>query len=159
MSFVGNQNVGLAMTKALICSIATMLCATAVFAQGAPLVKKGDRPVFMTVERLAFYCEDWGAINPGGQPPKSSDLLRVSGEQITKGTACETYIRGYNDARIEKAFGDHYHPVPASLDHMKALIDTFLKYSKDHPEKQDFAASTILEEVEEILRKAQKAAP
>lgn len=147
------------MTKALICSIATMLCATAVSAQDPPLIKKGDRPVFMTVERLAFYCEDWSSINPGGQPPKSSDVLRVSGEQIAKGTACETYIRGYYDGRIEKAFGSRYHPVHANLDHMKALIDTFLKYSKDHPEKQDFAASTILEEIEEILRTAQKATP
>ena len=40
---------------------------------------------------------------------------------------------------------------------MKPLIETFLKYAKDHPEKQDLAASTALKEVEEIIRKAQAA--
>jgi hypothetical protein len=42
---------------------------------------------------------------------------------------------------------------------MKALIDTFMKYSKEHPEKQDFAATTALEEADEIVRKAQRTNP
>jgi len=60
------------------------------------------------------------------------------------------------DGRLEAGFGVHYHPVPSQIDYMKALVDTFLKYAKDHPEKQNFAASTVLGEAEEILHQAQK---
>jgi hypothetical protein len=38
---------------------------------------------------------------------------------------------------------------------MKPLIDTFLKYLADHPEEQDFAASTILNKAMHTVANAQ----
>jgi hypothetical protein len=118
-------------------------------------LKKGDRPVLLSAQTLATACEDWIAINPGGHRPKSDDTLNVSPEQIVQGVSCEWYILGYQDRGMEAALGSHYHPIPSQIDDLKPLIDTFLKYVKDHPEKQDFAASTVLGDVKEILVKTQ----
>ena len=119
-------------------------------------VKSGDRPVFMSAQRLALLCEDWNAVNPGGRPPKNSDTLEVSEQQIVRAFSCESYILGVNDQQATDAYGTHYHPLQSRLDYMKPLIDTFLKYVRDHPEEQDFAASTVLNQTVQIIVKAQR---
>jgi hypothetical protein len=122
-----------------------------------PPLKKGERAVFLTVARLTLYCGDWNAAHPGGREPRadSNAMIKVSEEQITNGIACDLYILGVHDGRLDAGSPAHYHPVGVYLDYMKPMVDTFLKYSKDHPERQDFAASTVLGEVEAIITKAQ----
>src|ERR1035441_6944071 len=107
-------------------------------------LKAGDRLVFMSAQRLALYCDDWNSLNPGGKPPEDTDSFNVSVQQIVRSLACETYISGVMDGRLEGNFGPQYHPVPSRLDYLKPLVDTFLKYVEDHPEDECLAASTIL---------------
>lgn len=118
-------------------------------------LKKGNRAVFLSAANLAEACADWNAINPGGHFPKEDDVLNITTTQIAHGVECEWYILGVHDGHLDAGTPPHYHPVRIGLDYMKPMIDTFLKYVKDHPEKQDFAASTVLGEVEKILLKAQ----
>lgn len=127
-----------------------------VAAQSSAL-KKGNRPVFITVKALAEACEDWKVIKPNGYWPKDSEVVMVSREQIVHFAECEWYIEGVYDGRVdvETFYQTSYHPEHSYIDFLKPLVDTFLKYAKDHPEKQDFAASTALHEVEAILTKAQ----
>src|SRR5579864_2855495 len=131
--------------RPLIWLQATILMSTLMFGQTQTELKKGDRPVFMSAQRLALLCEDWGALHPNGRRPKDDEVLKVSDQQIVRSEACDAYILGVYDAQLEGLFpSGHYHPVGSQMDFMKLLIDTFLKYVKDHPEKQNFAASTLL---------------
>jgi hypothetical protein len=143
------------MNKPLCCVLILAACVVTMSAEPLSL-HKGDRPVFVSVRSLATACEDWNAINPDGKPPRadSTAMVNVSVTQIARGFYCTAYILGYEDARLE-GLGSHYHPVAGYPDYMKTLVDSFLKYAKDNPEKQDFAASTALQQVEEIIGKAQ----
>jgi hypothetical protein len=114
-------------------------------------LKKGDRPVFWPARHLAELCEDWNALNPGGHPPKDDDVLHIRPSQIASAFACEAYILGASDQQMESVFGKHYHPVPTRMGELKQLVDAFLEYVQDHPEEQDFAATTILDKVTHIL--------
>jgi hypothetical protein len=109
----------------------------------------------MSAERLAVFCGDWESVNPGGTPPEDSDVLNVSPQQIARSMACEAYIFGVLDGRLEGRFGAHYHPVPSRPSYLKTLIDTFLKYSKDHPEEEGLAASTMLGKVQALIINAE----
>jgi len=123
-------------------------------------LKKGDRPVLMSAQRLALLCEDWGSLHPNGRRPKDDEVIRASMKQAVRAEACDAYILGIYDAQLEGMFPSrHYHPVASQTDFMKQLIDTFLKCVKDHPEKQDFAASTLLMEAKKIVNGAQAAQP
>lgn len=128
---------------------------TQAMGQVNPKLRPGDRPVFMSASRLAVLCEDWGALHPGGLPPKDSDTLNVSEREIVRSNACESYIFGVLDAGLEEKIGSRYHPVPSAVDYMKTLIDSFLKYVQEHPEEQDFAASTALNKVQRLIVEAQ----
>ena len=118
-------------------------------------LKAGDRPVFMSAELLALYCEDWNILNPGGEPPKDTDVLNVSPQQLARSMACQAYILGVTDGRLEGKAAPPYHPIPSRLDYLKTLIDTFLKYVKDHPEEESLAASTVLRKAEILIVQAQ----
>lgn len=52
--------------------------------------------------------------------------------------------------------GSHYNPVPSQMRDKKTLIDTFVKYVSDHPEEEDFAASTVLAKAEKIIAATHK---
>jgi hypothetical protein len=123
--------------------------------QASAKLKLGDRPVFMSSQRLALYCDDWNSLNPGGKPPTDSDVLNVSPQQIARSMACEAYILGVMDRGLEEKFGPRYHPAPSVLDYLKPLIDTFLKYVNDHPEEESLAASTVLLKAESLIAQAQ----
>ena len=114
-----------------------------------------DRPAFMTASRLALMCDDWGTLHPGGLPPKDGATLNVSPQEMIRSGACDAYILGVLDGSFEDKMGPRYHPVPSTLDYMKTLVDSFLKYVKEHPEEQDFAASTVLIKVQRIIVEAQ----
>lgn len=73
---------------------------------------------------------------------------------LAEGT-CDGYIDGVLDQRLE-GLGSHYNPVPSRISWRKTLIDTFIKYVTDHPEEEDFSASTVLHEAEKIMADAQK---
>jgi hypothetical protein len=109
----------------------------------------------MSVQRLQLLCEDWYSLHPGGKRPKDSDVLNVSPEEMVRSAACESYIFGALDGGLEEKIGPRYHPVPSELDYMKTLIDSFLKYAKEHPEEQDFAASTALNKVQRLIVQSQ----
>jgi hypothetical protein len=128
---------------------------TQAMGQVNPKLRPGDRPVFMSASRLAVLCEDWGALHPGGLPPKDNDTLNVSEREIVRSNACESYIFGVLDAGLEEKIGSRYHPVPSALDYMKTLIDSFLKYVQEHPEEQDLAASTALNKVQRFIVQSQ----
>jgi len=126
-------------------------------AQTKPSVKRGVRPVFVTASRLAASCQDWAAVlYPYGHPLRDEETVNVTQEQIAHAAGCEMYILGVADQKMEPGFGSHYRPLASKLAEIKALIDTFLKYVKDHPEQEDFAASTLLSEAEKIIVKTQK---
>ena len=109
----------------------------------------------MSTNRLALLCVDWNALHPGGLPPADSDILNVSTQEIVRSNACDAYILGFLDGGFEDKIGARYHPIPSVFDHMKTLVDSFLKYSKEHPEEQDFAASTALNKVRRMIVEAQ----
>ena len=124
-------------------------------AQSKPALKKGDRPVFMTAARLVFLCEDWSPVfYPAGKPLNDSDQVKISGEQLAHALGCDSYILGVEDEGLS-FMGPNYHPVPSRLDYMKSLIDTFIKLVKDHPEKEQFAASTLLKDAEKLITATQ----
>jgi hypothetical protein len=136
--------------------LVTILVSITLLGQTRNEPKKGERPVFMSAERLASMCQDWAAVRfPNGHPLAEGDTVTVSHEQIIHAVGCEMYIQGVMDEGLETTLGSHYHPVQSEIGGMKASIDTFLKYVKDHPEQHDFAASTILDESEKVLSKAQ----
>jgi len=122
-------------------------------------LRSTDRPVFMSAARLELLCEDWNSLNPGGKRPANDAVLNVSPKQIVGAEMCEAYILGVMDDRVENAFGAHYHPVPSEIDYLKPLIDAFMKHVKDHPEEEDFAASTIIRKVEALIVQAQSQKP
>lgn len=123
--------------------------------QATGKLRPGDRPVFMSVQRLQLVCEDWYSMHPGGKPPKDSDVLNVSPEEMVRSAACESYIFGVLDGDLDEKIGPRYHPVHSELDYMKTLIDSFLKYAKEHPEEEDFAASTALNKVQRLIVQSQ----
>jgi len=144
------------MSRLALCLSTLLVLSALVFAQPQAKFKKGDRPVFMSAQRLAFLCADWNAINPGGKHPRDNDVLDVSPKEIIRGSACDAYIAGVEDAGFD-SYGSKYHPVPAALDYMKPLVDTFIKRVADHPEEQDLAASTVLHEAEKTVADAEGA--
>jgi hypothetical protein len=109
----------------------------------------------MSVQLLQLLCEDWYSLHPGGRTPKDSDVLNVSPEEIVRSAACESYIFGVLDGGLEDKIGPRYHPVSSELNYMKTLIDSFLKYAKERPEEQDFAASTALNNVQRLIVQSQ----
>lgn len=120
-------------------------------------LKKGDRPVFRSAVVLADDCRKFLVIFPEGKPLAEDRSYAVTREQMLGAASCAAYIAGAEDGELEgPRFGSHYHPVPAQLDDLKPLIDTFLKYVTDHPEEQGFAASTVLSKAEKIIMDAQK---
>ncbi|MGA3052710.1 MAG: hypothetical protein ABSD63_00735 [Candidatus Korobacteraceae bacterium] len=119
-------------------------------------LKKNDRPVFLSAKDLAEDCRTFLTVLPDGKPfPNDDKPVNVSTDQIAAAIRCKFYIQGVNDGELEHVFGSHYHPVLAQLESMKPLIDTFLKYLADHPEEQDFAASTILNKAMHTVANAQ----
>lgn len=140
--------------KGVLLTALVLACGMTLLCQSPSKLGPADRPVFMSAARLALLCEDWGALHPGGQSPKATDALSVSTEEMVRSMGCEAYINGVLDQGLEKV-GSHYHPLPSTLDFMKTLIDTFLKYEKEHPEEREFAASTILARVQRTIIEAQ----
>jgi hypothetical protein len=123
--------------------------------QSQTKLKPGDRPVFMTADRLAMLCQDWNPLHPGGRAPKDSDVLNVSVQQMVRSNACESYILGVMDEDFETTFRKGYHPIQSELDYLKPLIDGFLKYVNDHPEEENLAACTIIHRIEARIVRAQ----
>ena len=120
--------------------------------------KKGDRPVFYSAGDLAEDCQAWLKVFPGGKPlPNNDEPVAATNVEVISAIKCAAYINGALDGELEPAFGSHYHPVPTRLTDNKLLIDTMLKYLADHPEEQNFAASTILNKARKIIANAQAA--
>jgi hypothetical protein len=138
-------------------SVAMILTVFAIQASAQPpSLKKEDRPVFESVAELAALCKDFDTVDHAMKSEGANDSISIQAFAYASG--CKLYILGYLDDELEHlthVFGPHYHPVRSHIDYMNSLVATFLKYSKDHPEKQDFAATTALKEVEEIIGKAQ----
>ncbi len=119
---------------------------------------KRDRPVFYSAGDLAEDCQAWLKVFPGGKPlPNNDETVAATNEEVIRAIKCGTYIVGALDGELEPAFGSHYHPVQTQLTDNKLLIDTMLKYLADHPEEQNFAASTILNKARKIIANAQAA--
>jgi hypothetical protein len=134
-----------------------VLFGTFTLAQAQPDLKRGDRPVFRSARVLADDCRKFLVIFPDGKPLSEGTSYKVTTDQMVGAASCSAYIAGAEDRELEgPRFGSHYHPVPAEVDYIKPLIDTFLKYVGDHPEEQDFAASTILQRAEKMVLEAQR---
>ena len=108
-------------------------------------LKKNDRPVIRSATQIAHDCRIFLKLFPEGKPLPGDQKFSVTIEQMGAAASCKGYIDGVQDAMIEDAFGEKYHPVPAQLESLATLVNTFLKYVDDHPEQGDFAASTLLE--------------
>jgi len=137
--------------------IVVLLCAAPALAQKTLSdLKKNDRPVFVSAKDLAEDCRTLLTVFPDAKPlPDDDKPVNTSIDQIAGAVRCKFYILGVYDGGLERSFGSHYHPVPTRLADMKPLIDTFLKYLADHPEEQDFAASTILYKASQVVTNAQ----
>lgn len=118
---------------------------------------KRDRPVFYSAGDLAEDCQDFLKVYfPGGKPlPDNDERAAATEGELLRSVKCFSYIYGVYDAELEQVFGSHYRPVPTRLRDMKALIDTMVKYLADHPEEQDFAASTIIDKAKKQIANAQ----
>ncbi len=122
-----------------------------------PSVKEGIRPVFYPASSLAAICQDWSDVfYAHGHALTNAETVDASTEKIMHAMNCQMYILGFQDGKMERVFGSHYRPLSSHITEMKPLIDTFLKYVKDHPEQGDFAASTLLLESEKIVVKVEK---
>jgi len=135
--------------------IVVLLCAPALAQKTASNLKMNDRFVFLSAEVLAKDCRTFLTVFPDAKPlPPDDKPVNISIQEIAGAMRCEFYILGVMDGELERR-GSHYHPVPARFE-MKQLIDTFLKYVADHPEEQDFAASTILDKAMQVIANAHK---
>jgi len=144
------------MKNKILLGLVVLLGASALAQKTSSDWKKNDRPVFLSAKDLAEDCRTFLTVLPYGKPfPNDDKPVNVSTDQLAGAIRCKFYIQGVNDGELEHVFGSHYHPVPARLEGMKPLIDTFLKYLADHPEEQDFAASTILDKAVQIAANAQ----
>ena len=81
--------------------LVTVLVAFKASGQALKKLQPSDRPVFMSASHLALLCEDWG-LHTGGKPPKDTDTLKVSMQEIVRSTACDAHIAGVNDGRFEE---------------------------------------------------------
>ncbi|SRR6266849_745510 len=127
-----------------------LFCGLAVVVLAAPLLnqaqrKKADRPVFRSTRRVANDCRTFLKIFPDGKPLPNDEKVSATVEQLGEVAACKAYIDGVQDEGMENTFGEKYHPVPTRLESFGTLVNTFVKYSDDHPEQGDFAASTLLD--------------
>lgn len=141
------------MTKTLFCILFLAFFCGAASAQTK--LKKGDRPVFYSAQKLAHDCRDALSINHGNLDFDNNEAYSVSKEQLIGATTCAAYINGVYDESLE-SLGSHYNPIPASMGFRQTLVNTFVKYVSDHPEEEDFAASTVLARVAKIIANVQK---
>jgi hypothetical protein len=133
-------------------ALAIALLGSIAVAQAPSSLKKGDRPVFLSAKELADDCREYLTVFlPGGKPVDPDKTYNVSMEQIGKARSCYAYIQGVSDERLENALGSHYHPVPARLNDLERLLDILIKYVSEHPEEQDFAATTLLDKAIEMV--------
>lgn len=135
-----------------------ILLAVPLAAQAPTNLKKGDRPVFYSAGALAKDCRVGSTLLANG-PLQPDNNYSLSMEQLASLGKCEGYIDGVMDARLDSYThlwpNSRYNPIPSTLGYGPKLIDTFIKYVTDHPEEEDFAASTVLAKVEKIIGNAQ----
>jgi hypothetical protein len=116
-------------------------------AQKGALNKK-ERPVFWPAQALASDCQTYSRIyfHPDGSRLRDDETVSVTSNEIAIAMRCQFYILGWMDESLESLDGKppRYAPRHMQLQDEKVLIDTFIKYVKDHPEQENYAASTIL---------------
>ncbi|MGH2482506.1 MAG: hypothetical protein ACRDHW_22905, partial [Ktedonobacteraceae bacterium] len=112
--------------------------------------------VFYSAKEFADDCQKFLKVFPGGKPLPNDDAKHAASvDELIGVTRCTAYIRGVHDGQLEATFGSHYHPVSSQIDFLGVLVTTSVKYVLDHPEEQDFAASTILGQAEKIIAKSE----
>lgn len=119
------------------------------------LKKAADRPVFRSARVLAGQCQSFSDFESRETSRLPSDAVQISAPDMARISGCVGYIQGYEDAMLE-GLGPHYHPVPAEESDMVPFVGTFLKLVADHPEEEDFAATTVLHEAEKVMADAEK---
>ena len=117
---------------------------------------KNDRPVFRSARKVADDCQEYLKLYPDEQSLTSDGYVSTTMGQIASTASCTAYLDGAQDGGLEGAFTDKYHPVAAHIESRGTLIRTFVKYVNDHPEQQDFAASTIIRKAMHLIVDAQK---
>ena len=116
-------------------------------AQKGGLEKKW-RPVFWPAQALASDCQTYSRISfhPDGSRLRDDETVSATPNEIAIAMRCRFYILGWMDESLESLDGvpPRYAPRHMEVPDEKVLIDTFIKYVKDHPEQENYAASTIL---------------
>jgi hypothetical protein len=145
--------------SALLLLSLSFVVAPRCYAQGSA-TSKGERPVFYSAQALASDCQIYISVyfNPDGSRLRDDGQTTVTMEKLATAIRCRMYILGYLDEGL--AWMDHnpprYSPRPTALSDEKPLIDTFIKYVKDHPEQENYAASTLLAICARIVAGADK---
>jgi hypothetical protein len=122
--------------------------------------KKKWRPVFWPAQALASDCQTYSRISfhPDGSRLRDDETVSVTPDEMAIAMRCRFYIMGWMDESLESLDGEppRYAPRHMEVPEEKVLIDTFIKYVKDHPEQEDYAASTILTIAGRIVLKTTK---
>jgi hypothetical protein len=118
-------------------------------------LKKTDRPVFRSVKEVASDCRSFLKLSPNGDPLPVAGITTTTMDQIVEAARCTSYLAGVEDGRLNASYGEKYHPVPTQLESFGTIVITFVKYADDHPEQQDFAASTVFDKSMRLIIDAQ----
>ena len=111
--------------------------------------KEKWRPVFCPAQALASDCQTYSRISfhPDGSRLRDDETVSATPNEIAIAMRCRFYILGWMDESLESLDGEPPRYAPRHMEEVpeeKVLIDTFVKYVKDHPEQENYAASTIL---------------
>lgn len=110
--------------------------------------KKRERFVFWPAQALASDCRTFSRVyfHPDGRRLRDDETVSVTPDEMAIAMRCRFYILGWMDESLESLDGvpPRYTPRQMEVPEEKVLIDTFIKYVKDHPEQENYAASTIL---------------
>jgi hypothetical protein len=113
--------------------------------------KVADREVFVPAHDLAVSCQAVKGAVGEDYLLNSGKTYKVTTVDMVAIGRCAGYIEGVAD-EFREAIGC-YHPITAGRGELPILADTFLKRVAEHPEEADFAASTVLQEVDnDVLR-------
>jgi hypothetical protein len=123
-----------------------LLPASAGHAQKGTL-KKRERFVFWPAQALASDCQTFSRIyfHPDGSRLRDDETVSVTPDDMAIAVRCRFYIFGWMDEPLESLDGGSTTIYAKTHGGSRGeSLNTFIKYVKDRPEQENFAASTIL---------------
>ncbi len=140
-------------------SIVLVLILTCSAIVTAQTKKNGQRPVFLSGLELAPSCTLWRNIVSQKDPSNPDKLHSTNATEMIGAARCTGYILGWLDGELDPVFSVPYSARASDMSEMSTFVDVFLKYEGDHPELQNYAATTLLHRAQQIIADAEKPRP